>query len=380
MTSKKVKQQSELRSQSRRSPLLILLLIWVLPAGIWGASSYYSTALEKNALEVGLPATVVVGERNHNFAQGVDVVAHIGSAAELRFSGEGVVTALHMSQGAAAQPGNVLFELDGSPKVGYSGLSPFYRELSMGMQGPDVVSLSGLLEEVGFLPKGTVTDYFSFEVFAALSNFQSEVGLKDNGILDPSSFVFIPADLGVLADMRLAVASPVPSDGVISVGTGIPLELRVVAPGEENAVAGLNGQLLLSSQAKTQELDRTVVTGPEAALIYEALDKWSQEGNIPPKLLEGNTALFTGLQVSQKETITSGVVPNTAVVANEDGGTCVLVVTREDPLVSKFQPVQITPISSEIGVTGVNQELIGERVVRAPNDQGEASAKKCPSS
>ena len=110
---------------------------------------------------------------------------------EIRISGEmgreelqsinaassGRLSSVDLEEGDMIETGSKLFSLDGRPSVAVSGGFSFYRELSVGSQGPDVEQLETILSDSGYAI-GTVDQFFNEETQKGLAEWQREFGFS----------------------------------------------------------------------------------------------------------------------------------------------------------------------------------------------------------
>ena len=110
---------------------------------------------------------------------------------EIRISGEmrreelqsinaassGRLSSVDLEEGDMIETGSKLFSLDGRPSVAVNGGFSFYRELSVGAQGPDVKQLETILSDSGYAI-GTVDQFFDEETRKGLSEWQKDFGFS----------------------------------------------------------------------------------------------------------------------------------------------------------------------------------------------------------
>ena len=110
---------------------------------------------------------------------------------EIRISGEmgreelqsinaassGRLSSVDLEEGDMIETGSKLFSLDGRPSVAVNGGFSFYRELSVGSQGPDVEQLETILSDSGYAI-GTVDQFFNEETQKGLAEWQRDFGFS----------------------------------------------------------------------------------------------------------------------------------------------------------------------------------------------------------
>lgn len=88
---------------------------------------------------------------------------------------DGKVSSIDVDDGDTIEEGDGIFSLDGRQAVAVKGDFSFYRELSVGSVGPDVLQLESILKESGFDIK-TPDELFTEETRRALAQWQAERG------------------------------------------------------------------------------------------------------------------------------------------------------------------------------------------------------------
>lgn len=108
----------------------------------------------------------------------------------------GIVTWLP-KVGTVLSPGDVVATIDARPSVLLRGSMPAYRRFRMGMpDGRDVQQLEANLSALGYF-RGTVDGHFSRQTAVAIKAWQSALGVRPTGELDPATTAFSPVDLRV---------------------------------------------------------------------------------------------------------------------------------------------------------------------------------------
>lgn len=136
-----------------------------------------------------------------------------------------VVTAVRVSAGEEVSQGQVVAEVNGGPVFVFSGAFPFYRDLRVGLTGPDVTELQTALGERGSVIPGAELGSFGAGTAAAVRKLYADQG-------------YVPtADLPLGAVVH---ASALPERVVsrLRVGTRLVAEGPVVILGRGPLVAG----------------------------------------------------------------------------------------------------------------------------------------------
>ncbi len=104
----------------------------------------------------------------------------------------GVVTAVMKAAGAKVAEGDSPLTVDLQPVVLVTGSVPMFRDLALGIKGPDVAQLQRFLSRKGFY-RGSVDGTYSRLTRAAVLRWQRSIGLERTGSVPASALVFVPA-------------------------------------------------------------------------------------------------------------------------------------------------------------------------------------------
>lgn len=87
----------------------------------------------------------------------------------------GLVSTVTATDGTSVQQGEHLFSLNGRPAIAEQGTVRFFRSLTLGDEGQDVLQLKKILTAAGDYP-GPMTDYFNQQTQFALAQWQAQEG------------------------------------------------------------------------------------------------------------------------------------------------------------------------------------------------------------
>lgn len=119
--------------------------------------------------------------------------------------GEGTVTSIAVTPGAAIEAGAVLYDLDLRPVVIAQGSTPSFRDLNEGTQGDDVRQLRQFLHTSGYLRDST-SDKFDAATTAAVKRWQKASGIDQDGAVRAGDIIYaptLPARVYLAADVRV---------------------------------------------------------------------------------------------------------------------------------------------------------------------------------
>jgi hypothetical protein len=86
---------------------------------------------------------------------------------------EGLVTGMRVKDGSVGRAGRMLFALNGRHAIAENGTTAFYRSLTLGDIGPDVLQLKQILAAAGYYP-GPMDDLFTQQTQFALAQWQAQ--------------------------------------------------------------------------------------------------------------------------------------------------------------------------------------------------------------
>lgn len=109
----------------------------------------------------------------------------------VRNAAQGIVTSVEFSSGDEATAGTVLYSVDLRPVVVAEGEVPAFRDLSLGVRGPDVAQLQRLLAEHGFL-SSEVDGVFGVGTRTAVRDWQASLGAPVDGVVRMGDVIFVP--------------------------------------------------------------------------------------------------------------------------------------------------------------------------------------------
>jgi Putative peptidoglycan binding domain len=139
------------------------------------------------------------------------------------------------STGQVITPGQVLYQVNGSPVVLLQGSTPAYRSLSEGVYasdvtGADVTELNADLVALGYATRSEIpagSDEFTWETKQAVERLQAHLGVKQTGALALGAVVFLPTAVRVTAESATVGGSAAPGQPAL---TGTSTARQVTVP------------------------------------------------------------------------------------------------------------------------------------------------------
>lgn len=367
----------------RQRAFLIVVGIFAVLAVAGLVAALFIKSPAQRAAEVAPPtasvltATVTKGV----LKQSVVVRATVGSSADLAVtgvlgrSGPAVLTKLPVAAGSQVTDGQVLAEIAGEPVFAFQGAIPAYRDITVGVTGPDSAQLQEALHRLGYLASVRSDQTFDWRAALALRAF-----LKDNGyaatldgsgyaMLSLSQVVFMPTLPAAVTSVNAGVGADLAgaSKPLLTLTTGALRATATVPEGSQHGLAA--GQ----SVEIVDDVRGRSVTGKVASL--GAFDQGSATSSSPPGYpmvvipdtpfaadwLGQNVRLTIVAAASNAEVL---IVPVTAIATNASGDTTVSVLGPNET--RTVVPVTVGIISSgtaEVTPKGASQLHEGDHVV-----------------
>lgn len=176
-------------------PLLILLVV----LGVAAYSLVHARAGSQEATgPVAATATDTLRVTDLTETTSYDGVLTFADARTISSKSTGTVTWLP-KPGSTVQEGKRLYSVDATPTVLLYGKVPMYRALQSGVtDGTDVKQLEVALKALGHDPDGmTVDSTFDDATTAAVDDWQSSLGLTEDGVVTTSLVQFLPGPVRV---------------------------------------------------------------------------------------------------------------------------------------------------------------------------------------
>lgn len=349
--------------------VVALLACLLLASGFWAGRATTSSPSSADS-DLQSPRTMHVSEQEvgRTLTLVTTVTREYTPVASNRLAG--TVTAVGDVQ--AVETGDLLYEVEKTPVIAFTGTLPFYRDLARGDKGQDVTQLQDGLNALGLLPV-SATGTFGVDTENAVKKWQKSLGLEQTGAVRLGTVVAIPtmpspvrldetliatglllsggepaisvpgADPVFVMHLSTAQADLIPSDAPLTVSAGElswPAVISSSAPGDQGA------DLTLSAP------DGSSVCGEDCGSLGSA----------------ESTNLMTSVDIVP--TVKGPAIPLSAVTTRADGSTTV---RRAD---GSEVAVEVRGVENGVAVVdglepGEEIELPGEPAA-TPSDGGEA--------
>jgi peptidoglycan hydrolase-like protein with peptidoglycan-binding domain len=158
--------------------------------------------------------------------------------------------------------GRRVYGLDGHSVPLFYGSTPFWRDLSYGMDdGRDVLELERNLAALGYGDGMTVDDHFSSETRAAVKDWQDDLGVTESGTVAAGDAVVQPGPL------RIKAVNAVPggqAQGNLMTATGTTRLVTVKLPVNQQELAAKGGKVRIELPGDKSTTGRITEVGSVA--------------------------------------------------------------------------------------------------------------------
>lgn len=273
----------------------------------------------------------------------------------------GTITSVGVAPGDALADGAVLFQVDGIDRVGFVSSVPFYRPISSGTEGADVVELHRLLVLLGLLDSPPANaGLANFATGQAIADFAESIGAPRTTTFDPGWAVFLPAPDLVAATVALKVGQQAPTQGQVIITTpGTVTSARLVSGNQEplNFVPDVEYVAIIDGEEFA--IDTATQSIVKADLPRLRAPKETERDGIP--------AL-----TRRKVPLQALAVPSSAVMTNEHGTLCIWL--AED---KTYRSSTVVIAGARGGVTNIASGLEASQQVLA-NPAQILDSPQCP--
>lgn len=263
----------------------------------------------------------------------------------------GTITSVSVAPGDALGDGAVLFQVDGIDRVGFASSIPFFRPISSGTEGADVVELHRLLVLLGLLDSPPAhAGLANFATGQAIADFAESIGAPRTTTFDPGWAVFLPVPDLVAATVALKVGQQAPTQGQVIITTpGTVTSARLASGNQEPLNFAPDVEYVAIIDGEEFGIDTATQSIVEADLPRLRAPKETERDGIPAL-----TRRKTPLQAL--------AVPSSAVMTNEHGTLCIWL--AED---KTYRPSTVAIAGARGGVTNVASGLeASQRVLANP--------------
>lgn len=273
----------------------------------------------------------------------------------------GTITAVGVAPGDTLTDGAVLFQVDGIDRIGFASSIPFYRPISPGTEGPDVVELHRLLVLEGIIDEqpdrpGTAT----FASGQAIADFAENLGAGRTTTFDPGWVVFLPAADLVAESVNLKVGQQSPSQGAVIITTPGTVTAARLASGNQEPLNFAPGVEYIA-----------IVDGEEFAV--DTATQSIATADLPRLRAPGETER-DGIPalIRRRTPLQALAIPSSSVMTNAAGTLCVWLAEG-----GAYRAASVTIAGARGGVTNVASGIAAQDEVLS-NPAQVIEAPQCP--
>lgn len=354
-----------------------LLLLWAVPPLVLALLWPWTASAEKAAVTSEQPSSVIVGERQRDHRENVQLKFALTREGTVHSAVDGLVTAVHAKPGKLKE-GADLISVDGTKIRAHRGEAPFHRDLTAGAQGEDVAELARFLTKLGHPAQALPGNKVGVSLTAAIKSYQREVGASPDGAFRPGYVIFVPKAVKHLGVPSVKPADQVTAGDAIAAGAERARTLAVLNAEEKPArILQVPGPLILSKNGAELEVDNLAVDAAGSEKLRRELNAAGIKEYVAE---EGTEAVFSDMTVLVKSPVRQGAVPAGAVYSTVSGQQCVFRVPAQSAALTAAEAVvlnRVGPLESEPTLASIDPELIGTWIVRSPTALAATTLAKC---
>ena len=295
----------------RKTAIAVASLLIVAAGGtvVWLATRPKTAAGEKAVHPVA--ATAKVTTQDLTIYDTTTATLGFTTSVTVSSPSAGTVTSL-LAVGSKVGAGTVVATIDGAPVVSMFGDVPSYRDLSVGVStGIDVRQLEQNLVLLGFDPDHQITIDQTYDKYtaAAVTRWESSIGLTGDGKVTKGEIVFVPGEL--LADTAsVAVGAAVNAGGALIQGRETSRSFLVSTTG---GVGGVISKLAAPGTA----VDTGTVLYLQNGLPVAAIEGDSSTTPALARTLKKGVADGVDVKMLKTMLVTSGFDPTKAITIDD---------------------------------------------------------------
>jgi Putative peptidoglycan binding domain len=243
------------RRRTAKRVVLVVVAAAIVAVGALAATGAFKRGGTAGAGAIGNgSATGLATVTRQNLSAQTDENATLGYAKSYNVidQAQGTFTALP-SVGQVIRPGQVLYQVNGSPVVLLRGSTPAYRTLSEGayasdVTGADVAELNADLVALGYattaeIPAGS--DEFTWQTTQAVERLQAHLGVEQTGTLTLGQAVFLPTAVRVTAVSATAGTAAQPGQAALT-GTSTTRDVTVPLDAAQQAQVKVGDKVIIT--------------------------------------------------------------------------------------------------------------------------------------
>lgn len=268
--------QRTLTGASRRrrgvSTLLwVLALLVVAAIGVWAGRATLTPAQVPQSEP--RPATYTVAEGEVGRSLGFPATASWDPVTLPAGSAAGVLTSVDVPDGALADSGAVLYTVDLRPVTLLQGEVPMFRDLTSGVQGPDVAQLRAFLRSAGYLHSAAESDRYDAATESAVRRWQRSLDVDRDGTVRSGDVVFAPSVPIRIVHGEARVGDQIGTGTAVVSGRSSSPRFSITLAVDQAATVPTEGQVTVEGLGHSWAGAITSATQTDENLVLELADE-----------------------------------------------------------------------------------------------------------
>lgn len=343
-----------------------LAALWLLPLVVVGALWKLPSYLETRATTARTPLTQAVGLRSYEQRTEASLKVTPGATFQLLTQASGLVTSINRNAvGTPLAEGRRVLATNGMWSLAQTG-RPFYRPLSRGETGPDVVELSDYLRRIGIRTARTST--YTAELAEAVRALQRRIAITNpDGVFQPAYVLYFPAPSTRITSYTIELGSTTAPGAPVAQALSGTATTAISSPDGTGTVPDFGNQPISISIGSTRTtVDSLSLTPEQQDKLAQIASQAAAAGEIQTTGPAADGSItYTGVKLELATPEKYGTVPVSAVFTDSSGTTCLFT-----GKIGGWSPTPLAglPPSNEIGVAYAPVELVGMEVLLNPTN------------
>ncbi|MDD7542562.1 MAG: hypothetical protein SPK50_02115 [Mobiluncus porci] len=366
--------------QGKIKHIVPFALAWVIPVVLGLVLAFINFKQETASFLPEVPRETKIGSQVVDLSQTVAVKVKLGSSTSIKANRSGTITSWAVRTGENVSMGQRIFDINEIPIFAQVGGIPFYRDLKLGDEGNDVVSLHHLLCAES-CPQGVSPDSstFSSSTQLALEGFLRRHGINASSrAWSMKNTVYFPGSSAVLDTvLQEPGATVVEGDEVAKAVSGIT-EAQLVNPDDETPLVLGEAEMVLSAGDRAMQITQNI-SPTQLDELTTLLTGAKSEGTVTQQesRLDDTGILFHGLSLKAKQSNTYAVIPGTSLYLLDGSHGCIFLYDKgkvEVQLVEEY-----AKLPGKLNQIGIDSSFTDKIVLTDPFNDTRADLTKCVS-
>lgn len=246
--------------------VFVLLAAVLVSVGLGGGFLLTRSRIPQSLRSSGDAGSMAVSPSSFDDSRSVQLTVTLGSSSTVTSPVSGTVTSSSCTANGTVSSGSAPFGVDATPILALHTATPLYRELSSGTRGDDARALNDALRALGYAAPDS--DWFVWDSIAAYNALADSVGARkltaDAGWrIDPSYFMWIPADTVTVSECKASVGQQVTAGMEMFVTGAAPVKASLPAKAQDmlsgDRLVSINGQDIAVPEGTAELADQTAM-------------------------------------------------------------------------------------------------------------------------